>query len=175
LSGRAASQTQSNTELRLIPRNFDPLSRLCNEDFLFPLCTTSEVSIFSRCFIGSDKSYFFCAPLQNRSKRLQLSSVTPNIKVLTAALFVHQIFARSVAAQLGGSAVDKWRPSLGNQTALHKNTAPAWVSEPQYRGTASILYSCIVTLILCVYSALHPNVPAYGESRLAIYRRSSGL
>ncbi|KAF8242337.1 hypothetical protein K440DRAFT_495513, partial [Wilcoxina mikolae CBS 423.85] len=68
--------------------------------------------------------------------------------------------------------VDKWRPSIGNHTALQKNTAPAWVSEPQYRGTASILYSCIITLILCVYSALHPNVPAYGESRLVTYRRA---
>jgi hypothetical protein len=92
--------------------------------------------------------------------------------MLTAAFFVHQVLALSVAAQSEGSAVDKWHPSLGNRTALHKNTAPGWVPEPHYRGTTSILYSSIITLILCVYSALHPNVPAYGEGRLVIYRRA---
>ena len=33
-----------------------------------------------------------------------------------------------------------------------------WVPEPDGRGTWKILYSCVTTLILCVFSALHLNV-----------------
>ncbi|KAI9712050.1 MAG: hypothetical protein M1820_001759 [Bogoriella megaspora] len=42
--------------------------------------------------------------------------------------------------------------------------APSWVSEPDNRGTWSIVYSCIFTLTLCVYSAIHINVGRPGES-----------
>lgn len=38
-------------------------------------------------------------------------------------------------------------------------TAARWVSEPNYRGTFSILSSCIITLSLCVWTAVHVNVP----------------
>ena len=41
--------------------------------------------------------------------------------------------------------------------------APLWVSEPNGRGTWSILYSCVFTLSLCVWSAIHLNVPPKGE------------
>ena len=42
--------------------------------------------------------------------------------------------------------------------------APAWVPEPQTRGTWGILYSCLFTLSLCVWSAIHLNIPPRGES-----------
>lgn len=38
-----------------------------------------------------------------------------------------------------------------------------WRSEPNTRGTWSLLYSCVFTLFLCVYSAIHINIPARGE------------
>ena len=34
-----------------------------------------------------------------------------------------------------------------------------YVSEPNVRGTTSLLLSCVLTLVLCVWSALHLNVP----------------
>ena len=34
-----------------------------------------------------------------------------------------------------------------------------WFSAPNYRGTWDIIVSCILTLIICVWSALHLNVP----------------
>lgn len=40
-----------------------------------------------------------------------------------------------------------------------------WRSEPGSRGTWNLLYSCLFTLTLCVYSAIHINIPARGESR----------
>lgn len=46
-----------------------------------------------------------------------------------------------------------------NQTALRTTIAPAWVPEPQVRGTFSILQTCLLTLVACIYTALHLNVP----------------
>ncbi|KAJ9602789.1 hypothetical protein H2200_012569 [Cladophialophora chaetospira] len=44
------------------------------------------------------------------------------------------------------------------------NYSTGWIPEPETRGTWGLLYSCIFTLSLCVYSAIHINVPARGES-----------
>lgn len=35
---------------------------------------------------------------------------------------------------------------------------PAWVPEPRGRGTFSLLLSCIVTLVLCIWTAIHDDV-----------------
>ncbi|KAK0712523.1 hypothetical protein B0T26DRAFT_649520, partial [Lasiosphaeria miniovina] len=37
-------------------------------------------------------------------------------------------------------------------------TTPRWVPEPNSRGTWSLIQSCLLTLGLCVFSAIHPNV-----------------
>ncbi|KAM5385658.1 hypothetical protein ACJZ2D_000857 [Fusarium nematophilum] len=42
--------------------------------------------------------------------------------------------------------------------------APSWVSEPDTRGTFRLLYSCLFTLTLCVYTAIHLNVPRRHET-----------
>jgi hypothetical protein len=41
----------------------------------------------------------------------------------------------------------------------------AWFSAPNFRGTWDLLVGCILTLIICVWSALHLNVPK-GDSTL---------
>ena len=41
--------------------------------------------------------------------------------------------------------------------------APPWVPEPRGRGTWSILYRCIFTLSLCVWTVIHLNIPPRGE------------
>lgn len=46
-----------------------------------------------------------------------------------------------------------------NLTALHTEIAPAWVASPSGRGTWDLLYSCTFTIFLCVYTAIHLNVP----------------
>ena len=58
-----------------------------------------------------------------------------------------------------------------NKTALHTEFAPAWVNEPEERGTWNILYSCLFTLGLCVYTAIHLNVPGPGERQCLQYLR----
>ena len=46
-----------------------------------------------------------------------------------------------------------------NQTALSTAAVPQWVSEIEFRGSFSILQSCVLTLASSVYTALHLNVP----------------
>lgn len=46
-----------------------------------------------------------------------------------------------------------------NLTALGTEIAPAWVADPSGRGTWDLLYSCTFTIFLCVYTAIHLNVP----------------
>ena len=52
-----------------------------------------------------------------------------------------------------------------NITLLYENatseeiTALPWVNSPNIRGTMDILQSCILTLLACIYTALHLDVP----------------
>lgn len=45
-----------------------------------------------------------------------------------------------------------------------------WVGEPAGRGTFGLIVSCTVTIFLCTYSAIHPNVPRPGETGWAIWK-----
>ncbi len=47
-----------------------------------------------------------------------------------------------------------------NMTVRRTQFVSVWIPEPNTRGTWSLLYSCIFTLALCVYSAIHLNIPA---------------
>ncbi|OLN82043.1 hypothetical protein CCHL11_08676 [Colletotrichum chlorophyti] len=50
---------------------------------------------------------------------------------------------------------------LGNDSmALGTTKAASWVDSPTVRGSMDILQTCIVTLIACVYTVLHLNIPA---------------
>ncbi|KAH7459869.1 hypothetical protein FOMA001_g19865 [Fusarium oxysporum f. sp. matthiolae] len=56
---------------------------------------------------------------------------------------------------------DPWNISVvSNDTnSLQTLLAPAWVSSPHVRGSMDILQSCILTLVACIYTALHLDVP----------------
>ena len=43
------------------------------------------------------------------------------------------------------------------------NSTLGWVSEPDGRGTMTIIWSCTVTIALCCWSSLCVNAPARGE------------
>lgn len=40
----------------------------------------------------------------------------------------------------------------------------SWVSDPNGRGTVSLVETCVLTLSLCVWSAIHLNIPGSGET-----------
>lgn len=54
----------------------------------------------------------------------------------------------------------------GNDTATK---LVGYVNEPDGRGTPSLIVSCLLTLVLCVWSALHLNVPSQHATRLDIF------
>jgi hypothetical protein len=81
---------------------------------------------------------------------------------LLLLIYSYQLFALLPTAD--GSSLGSVAPQLSsagrNQTKLKTDIAPAWVLSASYRGTSDILWSCIITLLACVYSALHLNVPS---------------
>ena len=46
-----------------------------------------------------------------------------------------------------------------NLTALNTLIAASWVPGQGYRGTMEILTSCILTIVACIYTVIHLNVP----------------
>ena len=60
-----------------------------------------------------------------------------------------------------------------SSSALHSSYV-GYVGDPNGRGTASLVISCLLTLILCVWSALHLNVPRQNDTilqRFSLYIR----
>lgn len=57
---------------------------------------------------------------------------------------------------------------FGNQTA---NQTATWHPEPLGRGTFGLLSSCITTLVLCVYTAVHLNIPEHGKELQQWFRK----
>ena len=56
-------------------------------------------------------------------------------------------------------------PSTMVLSIFGNNTKVAhWQPEPGGRGTSSLLQTCLITLGLCVYSAVHLNIPQHGVS-----------
>src|SRR4051812_45670634 len=48
--------------------------------------------------------------------------------------------------------------------------------EPDGRGTFGILKSCVITLVLCVYTALHLNIPpANSSTTFLIWRKTKWI
>jgi len=45
------------------------------------------------------------------------------------------------------------------------DSAPPWVSGPKFRSTFDLVTSCILTLFLCVWTAVHLNIPGAEQRR----------
>jgi hypothetical protein len=50
---------------------------------------------------------------------------------------------------------------FGNYSSIHRNAT--WEPEPTRRGTFQILSTCVITLSLCVWTAVHLNIPSSKE------------
>lgn len=60
---------------------------------------------------------------------------------------------------------------FGNVT----NQTTPWTPEPKGRGTWSLLSSCVITIALCAWTALHLNVPEHGTSGRQWLRKTKWL
>ena len=57
--------------------------------------------------------------------------------------------------------------SFRSVIATNNNTVVSgWVDDPDGRGTFTIASSCVLTLSLCVYTAIHLNVRPYKKTEL---------
>lgn len=61
---------------------------------------------------------------------------------------------------------------FGNITS---NRTTAWVAEPTVRGTWGILSTCILTISLCVWTAVHLNIPEHRKTKRQIWRKFKWL
>ena len=64
-------------------------------------------------------------------------------------------------------------PIRHNKTALGLIRGPPWVLSSEIRGTSSILWSCLVTLVACIYTALHLNVPDKQGRRAQLFAKAN--
>lgn len=83
----------------------------------------------------------------------------PIVCFLYLALLSLATIALADEVDCGHETWNALRANRQNLTYLNDVRAPAWVRESELRGTFSILQTCILTLIACVYTALHLNVP----------------
>ena len=88
-----------------------------------------------------------------------INKVVSLMAVLCVLLLI-QIFERvSGAVPLFNTGADQRGPSADYV---------GFVGDPNGRGPASLVISCLLTLVLCVWSALHLNVPSQSDMR--VYR-----
>ncbi|KAH8585642.1 hypothetical protein B0O99DRAFT_126286 [Bisporella sp. PMI_857] len=52
-----------------------------------------------------------------------------------------------------------------------KEARQGWQQEPNDRGTISLVWSCLTTLFICVWAALHNNVPSKNDSSAKNFSR----
>ena len=78
---------------------------------------------------------------------------------LSLALFVYCALQNSIP--FAGARPVAVRRSLQSGTQQFVN----YVKEPPGRGTYSLVITCLLTLVLCVWSALHLNVPPPSQTR----------
>ena len=87
-----------------------------------------------------------------------------SVYLLCLALTTTQpVLTASIEPQLSAAA--------DNRSILRTEISPEWVTSPRTRGTSDILWSCIITLTACVYTALHLNIPPEHEGRSRFYLR----
>jgi hypothetical protein len=85
--------------------------------------------------------------------------------VLACYLWYHLALAAPLVATPIPDIDNQVLAALGNRTALTSELGPAWATTSNVRGTSDIIWSCLVTLTVTVYTAIHLNVPAPGESQ----------
>ncbi|KAK3688762.1 hypothetical protein B0T22DRAFT_512503 [Podospora appendiculata] len=96
---------------------------------------------------------------------------SPFFSVLPSTQFQHTSSRRN--AFPGLFFLQHW-PSSGSSGGVSMaEDNLGWVLEPGGRGTFGLLKSCILTLLLCVYTAIHLNIPATKDTKRRLYLRKT--
>lgn len=57
-------------------------------------------------------------------------------------------------------AVPGWCSLPNDPVSSASHDKQGWHSAPNFRGTADIIWSCLLTIFLCCWTAIHPTIPA---------------
>lgn len=60
-----------------------------------------------------------------------------------------------------------------NKTILNSEIAPAWSTTSNVRSTGSLLWTCVLTLFICVYTVIHINIPPPKETQFQQFLRKT--
>lgn len=91
--------------------------------------------------------------------------------LLTCTFYQILVLSRTGQATLTAPIEPLLSAAAGNRTTLNTQISPLWASSPGVRGTSDILWSCLLTLTSCVYTAIHLNVPPAHEGKWQRLRR----
>lgn len=63
--------------------------------------------------------------------------------------------------------------NLDNTCPLTQETNCGWYTPPSLRGTSDIIWSCLLTIALCLSASLHLNVPSHVDNQFVIAWRKA--
>ena len=66
---------------------------------------------------------------------------------------------------------DQLAAANGNLTTLKTQIAHGIAAGPAYRGTFDIAWSCLLTILACIYNAIHLNVPPHNTGKWMLLLR----
>lgn len=89
---------------------------------------------------------------------------------LFASIVPSFLFTPSHVFLFHSSQIYNMTPAIASRDTAGPSTV-GWVSDPDGRGTFSLVTSCLLTLGLCVWSALHLNIPSKDEGRRKYWLR----
>lgn len=81
------------------------------------------------------------------------------VEAIAGLYFLSSIVPISEGALLQSDISGQLAAANGNLTALKTQTAHGIAAGPAYRGTFDIVWSCLLTILACIYNAIHLNVP----------------
>ena len=65
-------------------------------------------------------------------------------------------------------------PNVRSYSSSTEIQTAGWTSNPPGRGTSAIMISCFLTLTLCVWNAMHLNIPRQNQTRRQSWLRNAG-
>ena len=82
------------------------------------------------------------------------SKIYARALLLSCLLFVRLSLAAPTITQYDKRATNVYTKTRSNSTQFE----PVWVAGPPVRGTLSLVFSCVITLFLCIWTAVKVNI-----------------
>ena len=64
---------------------------------------------------------------------------------------------------------------MNNGTSSSESATRGWTASPDERGTIDIITSCFLTIILCCWTAVCPNIPSLSDTAIDHFRDKLNL